>query len=348
VGFSQFFIDRPVFASVLSILIVIAGTVSLVALPIANLPEVTPPNVQVEASYPGANAETVEASVATPIEQEVNGARGMLYMASRSANDGSMRLTVTFELGTNLDLAAVDVQNRVNRAEPRLPRDVVLQGITVRQASTDLLLVASFFSRDDRYDSLFLSNFLTINVLDAIRRTPGVGNAVIFGAAEYAMRVWLDPDRLANLRLTAQDVATAINQQNVQAAAGQVGAPPAPRGQELQYSVQARGRLVDVTEFENVILRTRPDGSAVRVKDVGRVELGAQTYGQFSRFNGRSAASIGVFQQPGANALETANGVKAVLQTLAPSLPPGVGYTMAFDTTPFVLASIKEVVKTLF
>jgi HAE1 family hydrophobic/amphiphilic exporter-1/multidrug efflux pump len=346
--FARFFIDRPVFASVLSILIVIAGGVSILALPIANLPEVTPPNVQVEASYPGANAETVEASVATPIEQEVNGTPGMLYLSSRSANDGSMRLTVTFALGTDIDLAAVDVQNRVSRAEPRLPRDVVLQGITVRQASTDLLLVASFSSRDPRYDSLFLSNYLTINMLDAVRRAPGVGNAVVFGGGDYAMRIWLNPDRLANLQLTAKDVATAIGQQNVQAAAGQIGAPPAPRGQELQYSVQARGRLVEPAEFENVILRTRPDGSAVRVKDVARVELGAQTYAQFSRFNGRPAASIGVFQQPGANALETANNVKAVLRDLGGSLPPGVEYTMAFDTTPFVVASIEEVVKTLF
>jgi HAE1 family hydrophobic/amphiphilic exporter-1/multidrug efflux pump len=346
--FAQFFIDRPVFASVLAILIVIAGGVSLLALPVANLPEVTPPTVQVEASYPGANAETVEASVATPLEQEVNGTPGMLYMASRSANDGSMRLTITFALGTDIDFAAVDVQNRVSRAEPRLPRDVVLQGITVRQASADLLLVASFFSRDGRHDSLFISNYLTINVLDAIRRTPGVGNAVIFGAAEYSMRVWLNPDRLANLALTAQDVAAAIDQQNVQAAAGQIGAPPAPPGQELQYSVQARGRLVDVAEFEDVILRTRPDGSAVRVKDVARVELGSQTYGQFSRFNGQAAASIGVFQQPGANALDTANGVKAVLRELGGALPAGIESTMAFDTTPFVIASVQEVVMTLF
>jgi hydrophobe/amphiphile efflux-1 (HAE1) family protein len=342
-----FFVGRPIFASVLAIVIVVAGAVAIPFLPISMYPDITPPQVVVTATYPGASAEVVEQTVATPIEQQVNGVERMLYMSSRSGSDGTMTLTVTFEVGTDLDIAAVNVQNRVALAEAKLPQDVVRQGISITKQSPDLVEIVALTSPDGSRDELYLSNFATLQVVDALARVPGVGQVTVFNGRDYGMRLWLNPDRLASLGLTAGDVADAVREQNLQAAAGQVGQPPAPRGQQFQYTVTTRGRLSTPAEFEDVILRTRADGSILRVRDVARVELGAQAYGSFGRVGGRPAALIGIFQLPGANALEVSRGVQAAMARLAPSFPSGVAHARPYNTTDFVRISIEEVVKTL-
>ena len=345
--FVNFFIDRPIFASVLAIVIVVAGAVAIPFLPIAQYPEITPPQVVVQATYPGASAEVVEQTVTTPIEQQVNGVEDMIYMSSRSGSDGTMTLTVTFEVGTELDIAAVNVQNRIAIAQAKLPEDVVRQGITTRKQSPDLVEIVALTSPDGTRDELYLSNYATLQVVDVLARVPGVGQVQVFNGRDYGMRVWLNPDTLASLSLTAGDVAAAVREQNLQAAAGQIGQPPAPRGQQFQYTVTTRGRLSTPDEFENIILRTRADGSILRLRDVGRVELGAQSYGSFGRVGGKPAALIGIFQLPDANALDVSRGVQAAMARLAPSFPSGVTHTRPYNTTEFVRVSIEEVAETL-
>src|SRR5918992_514974 len=345
--FVNFFIDRPIFASVLAIVIVVAGGIAIPFLPISMFPEITPPQVVVTATYPGASAEVVEQSVTTPIEQQVNGVENMIYMSSRSGSDGTMTLTVTFNVGTNHDIAAVNVQNRVAIAQAQLPQDVVRQGITITKQSPDLVEIVALTSPDGSRDELYLSNYATLQVRDVLARVPGVGQVQVFNGRDYGMRLWLNPDTLASLGLTAGDVAAAVREQNLQAAAGQIGQPPAPPGQQFQYTVTTRGRLSTVAEFEDIILRTRADGSALRLRDVARVELGAQSYSQFGRVGGKPAALVGIFQLPDANALDVSRGVQAAMARLAPSFPSGVSYTRPDNTTEFVRVSIEEVVETL-
>jgi hydrophobe/amphiphile efflux-1 (HAE1) family protein len=345
---SRFFIHRPIFATVISIVIVIAGLVSFGALPVAKFPEIAPPTVRVTAFYPGASSATIAETVATPLEQEINGVEGMLYMSSNSSNDGSYVLTVTFALGTDLDMAAVLVQNRVAVAESKLPQEVRQQGVTTRKQSTQILQFISLYSSDGSFDDLFLSNY-ALTIKDQLSRLEGVGEVQVFGAGDYGMRVWLDP-RLLKLRgLTTEDVVAAIREQNIQVAAGQIGAAPAPPGTPFQLSVNTEGRLITPEQFGNIILRAGNDRAVLRVRDVARVELGAKDYNYRSTYNGNPSASIGIYQLPGANALTTATLVRNLLADLAAEndWPTGVDYYIPFDTTAFVEASISEVYSTL-
>ncbi len=346
--FSRFFIERPIFASVISIVIVIAGGVTLGTLPVAQYPEITPPTVEVSASYPGANAQVVSETVAAPIEQQVNGVEDSIYMSSTSASDGSYKLTVTFEIGTNLDMAQVLVQNRVNLAEPNLPEEVKRQGVNTKKKSTNIILFISLFSPDGRYDELFLSNYATLRIKDVLARIPGVGEVVIFPQSDYSMRIWLDPRQLKSRRLTTQDILNAVGEQNVQVAAGQIGQPPAPRGQSFQYPVNVLGRLSETDQFEEIIIKTGEGGAITRLKDVARVELGGKGYEITSGLNGAPSASIAVYQLPGANALEVADKTRAAMEELSAFFPEGMEYSVPYDTTIFVAESIKEVFITLF
>ncbi len=344
---SRFFIDRPIFANVIAIVTIIFGLVTVRVLPVEQYPNITPPTVQVTTVYPGANAQVVADTVASPIEEQVNGVEGMLYMSSVSAQDGSYALTVTFEVGTNLDIAQVLVQNRVAIAEPLLPDDVRRQGITTKKQSTNIVLFAVLTSPEERYDALYLSNYATLRVRDELARLDGVGEVRVFGAADYSMRVWLDPPKLRARNLTANDVLLAIREQNVQVAAGQIGQPPVPDTQTFQYTVDTLGRLADVGEFENIIIKT--EGSRVtRIRDVARVELGGEVYDIFFQQNGKPAAGIAVFQLPGANALDVAAEVRAAMERLEPGFPQGLVYNIPFDTTLFVQQAIHEVYMTLF
>ena len=337
--FSRFFIDRPIFAAVISIVILLAGGVTLGTLPVAQYPEITPPTVEVSATYPGA--------VAAPIEQQVNGVENMIYMSSTSASDGSYKLTVTFEVGTNLDMAQVLVQNRVKLAEPNLPEEVKRQGVSTKKKSTNIILFISLSSSEDRYDELFLSNYATLNMRDVLARIPGVGEVVVFPQSDYSMRVWLDPNQLKSRSLTTQDVLDAIREQNVQVAAGQIGQPPAPAGQSFQYPVNVLGRLSEVGQFEDIILKTGSGGRITRLSDVARIELGGKSYDINSGLSGEPSASIGIYQSPGANALDVATQARAVMDELARSFPEGIEYRIPYDTTIFVDESIKEVYITL-
>src|SRR6187455_218470 len=304
--FSRFFIDRPIFAVVISLFIALAGLAAMRVLPIAQYPEIAPPQVAVRAVYPGASAETLEQTVAAPIENAINGVPNMIYMSSTSSSNGVVSMQVTFDIGTNVDDAAVNVNNRVKQVEPRLPEEVRRQGVTVERGSSSFLQVVAFYSPDDRFNDLFTSNYVTLNVLDEIKRLPGTTNVQIFGAKDYAMRIWLNPDRLASLKLSPGDVARAINEQNAQFAAGKIGEPPTGGGQELVYTVTTRGRLSEPKEFEEIILRSNPDGSRLRLGDVARVELASRDYGFIGRVNNKSTAMIGIFLQPKANALDVA------------------------------------------
>lgn len=345
--FSYFFIDRPKFALVISIIISLAGAIALSVLPIEEFPDVAPPQVQVTASYEGANALAVEESVAAPIEDKVNGVDDMLYMSSDSNNDGSYTLTVTFHVGTDPDIAAVNVQNRVATATAQLPSEVTRSGVTTRKQSSSMLLVITMLSPDQSRDALFLSNYASINIQDSLARIQGVGSVSQFGPRDYGMRVWLDPDRLTSLNLTTQDVADAISQQNIQATAGQLGAPPFDAQSQFQLSIQAKGRLKTVEEFGNIVLRANQDGSFVRLKDVARIELGSQNYAATTTLNNKPAASIAVYQSPGANALDVANKIYAEMERLERRFPPGIEYNIVYDTTLAVRASIEEVITTL-
>ena len=343
---SKFFIERPVLANVLAILMILIGAVALYGLPIAQYPDVVPPTVQVTTRYPGASAATLMDTVALPIEQQVNGVENMIYMQSTSASDGSYTLTVTFKIGTDLDNAQILVQNRVASALSQLPQAVQAQGVTVQKRSTAILLFVTLTSPDGRYDSLYLANYATINLKDELARLPGVGNVNVFGAGQYSMRIWLDPDKLKARSLNAQDVVQALQQQSQEVTAGQVGMPPTPPGVNFQYTIDLSGRLSDVKQFENVIVKTGDSGQVTRLSDVGRVELGAQTYGQVFSLDGKQAAGIGIYQSPGANALEVEQAVKAKMAVLARDFPQGLVSSVPFDTTIFVNASIHEVYKT--
>ncbi|MEJ1159134.1 efflux RND transporter permease subunit [Prosthecomicrobium sp. N25] len=343
---SRFFIDRPIFASVLSIVILLAGLVSISVLPISQYPEIVPPEVVVQATYPGASAETIAETVAAPLEQQINGVEGMIYMTSTATGSGSMSLSVLFRTGTDPDQATIDVNNRVQRATALLPEEVRRQGVQVSKRSTSILQIIAMSSPGARYDPVFISNYALVNVIDELRRTPGVGDASLFAAANYAMRIWLRPDKVAQYGLTPSDIAAAIREQNAQFAAGRFGEEPMPGIQAFTYSVTTKGRLADPREFEQIILRSDSNGAALRLKDVARVELGAQTYSTDSTLNGAPTVPIGIYLQPGANALQVAAAVQTTMDRLSARFPDGIRYDVPFNTTRFIEVSVEEVVKT--
>jgi multidrug efflux pump len=351
--FARFFIDRPVLAWVISVVIILLGAIARGFLPTAEYPEITPPTVRVTANYPGANAKVVADTVAAPIEQQVVGVEGMLYMSSQSGNDGSYTLDVTFELGTNVNMAQVLVQNRVAIAEPTLPDVVRAIGVITKKRSPDILLGISLYSDDNPetgrpyYDSLYMSNYATIQLKDAVARVEGVGDVLILGQQDYSMRVWLDPDKLQSRNLTVNDVIRILREQNVQVAAGQIGQPPVPRGQDFQYTLSTLGRLVEADEFANIILKTGSDGEVTYLRDVARTKLGARSEDQLSRLDRRPSSGVGVFLLPGANALDTAKGINARMRELATRFPKGLHYALIYDTTPFIRESVNEVIHTL-
>src|SRR5215831_15487788 len=333
---SNFFINRPIVAMVIAIVTVLGGLIALRGLPLAQFPEIVPPQIIVSTTYMGADAVSIEQSVATPLEQQMNGVDNMLYMQSTNANDGTMQLTVTFDVGTNVSLDQVNVQNRVAQAQPNLPADVNAYGLTTRKSTGLPMLIISIFSPNNTYDALFLSNYATINVNDVLYRVPGVGEVRLFGASDYAMRIWVKPDVLAKLGLAVPDLTKAIQQQSTVNPAGQVGAAPAPEGIEKTYTVRAQGRLQTPEEFGRIVVRSNPDGSVVRLQDVARIELGALNYQQRARKNGQPAATIAVFQFPGSNALATANGVKRVLADLKGRFPADLDYGIILDVFLFL------------
>ncbi len=345
--FSTIFIDRPRLAAVIAILTTIAGLLSLLVIPIAQYPDIVPPQVSVTTTYPGASAAVVEATIAQPIESQVVGVDKMIYMKSVSGNDGSYSLKVSFELGTDPDIDTVNVNNRVQVALSKLPEDVRRQGVTVKKQSSALLGVIALYSPKQTHDELFISNYATINLLDQIKSTPGVGDATLFGPQDYAMRVWVRTDRLTGLGLTTADVVNAIQSQNVQAAVGRIGARPTSNDQQLQLNIQTKGRLVSPAEFERIIIRTNPDGSVLRLGDVARVELGAANLDRSTRLNGAPAALLAVYQAPGANALTALGGVKRAMEQAASSFPEDLAWKVTYDPTTFVTATIHEVQKTL-
>jgi hydrophobic/amphiphilic exporter-1 (mainly G- bacteria), HAE1 family len=346
---AKFFIERPVLANVIALLTIILGLVALIRLPVAQYPNIVPPTVQVTARYPGASAATVVRDVALPIEQKVNGVEGMIYMSSMSTSDGSYTLTVTFRIGTDADKAQILVQNRVTSAEPSLPQAVQVQGVQTAKRSTSILEIVALSSPDGRYDSLFLSNYATINLVDEIARVDGVGNVSVFGAGQYAMRLWLDPQKLQVRNLVPADVINAVNLQSRTTGAGQLGIPPVPKGQEFQYTINVPSKLDDVSQFEDIIIKVDTSGSGriTRLRDVATIELGAQQYSQTFKLNERPAAGLAIFQLPEANALDVARRVEARMQALQSAFPPGLTWGVPFDTTKFVSAAIREVYKTL-
>src|ERR1700745_590772 len=345
---SKFFISRPIVAIVISILTVIAVRVAMSKLPVAQLPDIVPPQINVSATYTGADALTIEQSVATPLEQQMNGVDNMLYMMSTNANDGTMTLKVTYDVGTNVDIDQVNTQNRVSQASPNLPTSVNQYGVTVKKLMGLPLLVLSVYSPNETYSGQFLGNYATININDALLRVPGVGQVTNFGAADYAMRVWVKPDQLTKLGLTVSDLSNAVQQQIAVNPAGQIGAEPAPKGQQFTYAVRAPGRLANAEEFGNIIVRQNPDGSTVRLKDVSRIELGSLVYQQIGRYNGKPAVIIAIYQAPGSNALAVAKQVKAQMEDLKTRFPQDLDYIVSMDTTLPITEGMKEIVKTLF
>jgi len=347
---SQYFIERPIFANVIAIITVILGLVCFMNLPVAQYPPIVPPTVQVTTRYPGASAEVVANTVGIPIEQAINGVENSLYMLSTSASDGSYTLTITFNVGTDLNTSMALVQNLVNSALPQLPASVQPQGVTVKKVSTDILLVVALFAEDDRYDESYLSNYAVINLQNPLARLPGVGQIAVRGAGPYSMRVWLNPEKLRYFSLTTTDVVNAIQSQNLQVAAGQLGGPPVPANQTFQFTVNALGRLADVTQFENIVIKSARDESAqiVRIRDVARVELSRQSYSNFSEARGHKAALMPVFTLPGANALDVADEVRVAMASMSKEFPPGLSYEIRYDTTKFVRSAIHDVYKTLF
>src|SRR6266568_4540582 len=348
-NFPHFFIDRPIFAGVISIVITLVGIIALSTLPIAQYPEIAPPTIQVTTNYPGANAKVVSETVATPFEQQVNGVENMLYMSSQSTSDGNMTLSITFKLGTNLDTAQVLVQNRVAIAIPVLPPEVQRIGVTTKKQSPDITMVVHLVSPDGSLDSLFTSNYALLQIRDELARVDGVGDINVFGAREYSMRLWLDPHQLSARGLTAQDVVAAIQEQNVQVAAGIIGAPPVPKGATaFQYTVSTQGRLADEKEFGAIIVKTGANGQVTRVRDIARVELAARDYTVNSQLGGKPATAIAIFQLPGSNALATSDAVRKKMAELKQRFPSGLDYTIVYDPTVSVRESIHEVQKTLF
>ncbi|MBC7999678.1 MAG: efflux RND transporter permease subunit, partial [Leptolyngbya sp.] len=344
---ARFFIDRPVFAMVIAIVIVILGCVAIPSLPIASYPQVVPPQIQVTATYLGGNAQDLEKTVAQPIEEQLVGLDGMLYYQSMSSNNGQLTVNVTFKLGTNPDIAAVQTQNRVSLALPRLPPEVQRQGVNVKKVSSAFLMAVSLVSPDNRYDSQFLTNYAQINLVNQLGSLNGVGEARLGSQDLYSMRVWIDPDRLTEFNLTATDVSNAVASQNRQNPAGALGEAPAPKGTEIQYSVSAPGRLIDPKQFEDIVLRATSDASLLKIKDVGRVELGSQTYSGFSRLNGKAASNVIIYLAPGANAVKTAESVMKMVEEAKRNFPAGIDYVVPYNSTMFVKAAIEDVVKTL-
>src|SRR5512139_2567128 len=343
---SHFFIDRPIFASVVSIVFVILGGVAFSRLPIAQYPEIAPPVINVSGQYPGASADVVAATVVTPIEQQINGVENMIYLSSNSTGDGRFTISVSFDLGTNLDIAQVQVQNRVAIAQPRLPPDVRAIGVTVNKSSPDLMMVVHLISPDKSRDTLFISNYATLEIKDALTRVDGVGSLIVFGSRDYSMRVWLDPNRLQSLGLTANDVVTALQGQNVQVASGTLNQPPVENQRAFQIAVQTLGRLSDPTDFGNIVVKKSAD-AVVRVKDVARVELAAQDYSSNSYLNLDPAVAIAVFQRPGSNALATAQAIRTTMADISKRFPPGVKYAIVYDPTQFIEQSVQAVQETI-
>ncbi|MET0284745.1 MAG: efflux RND transporter permease subunit, partial [Polyangiales bacterium] len=342
------FIDRPIYAAVISIIIFVVGAISMFVLPISEYPEVVPPTVVVRAQYPGASPKVIAETVAAPLEQEINGVENMLYMSSTSNSDGSLSLTITFRLGSDLDMAQVQVQNRVAQALPRLPDDVRRFGVTTRKQSPDLTMVVHLYSPNNRYDETYLRNYAVLQVKDTLARLPGMGDVQLFGSGDYSMRVWLDPEKVAARGLTASDVVRALREQNVQVAAGTLGQQPSPRDAQFQLSINAQGRLTSEQEFGEVIVKTAPDGAQLRLKDLARIELGANSYALRSLIDNHTAVAMPVFQSPGSNALALSDSVRATMEDLSKNFPEGLAYQIVYDPTRFVQSSIDEVVHTLF
>src|SRR5688572_28412697 len=347
-NFSHFFIRRPIFAAVLSIAIVLVGAIAMFQLPVAQYPEIAPPTVVVRAVYPGANPKVLAETVATPIEQEVNGVEDMLYMSSTSTSDGVMALTITFKLGTDLNIAQVLVQNRVAIALPKLPEEVRRLRVTTTKRSSDLTMVAHLISPDNSRDDLYLGNYAFLQVKDQLAHIQGVGEVTVFGARDYSMRVWLDPEKLASRSMTAGDVVRAIREQNLHVAAGTIAQPPVPSGSDFQLTISTQGRLLDEHQFGDIIVKQGSQGQVTRVRDVARVELGARDYSVISQQNGKPAAALIVWQLPGSNAIDTSDAIRAKLEELKQNFPPGVDYRVLYDTTVFARESIAAVVRTLF
>ena len=345
---ARFFIERPVFAIVIAIVICIMGLVAIPNLPIATYPEVVPPVIQITATYLGGNATDLEKTVAQPIEEQLYGLDGMLYYLSTSANNGALTIAVTFKLGTNPDIAAVQTQNRVAVALPRLPPEVQRQGVVVKKVSSAFLMAVALVSDDKRYDSLFLNNYAQINLVNQLGSLPGVGDSRLAIPLIYSMRVWVNPDKMAKLQLTATDISNAIAAQNKQNPAGAVGQPPSPTGTDFQYPVAAPGRLTDASQFDDIVLRSQPDASLLRIRDIGHTELGAQSYGGFTRLNGEPSSNTILYLAPGANAVATATLIRDYMEGIKGTFPKGVRYVIPYDATMFVRAAIADVLQTLF
>ena len=346
--FSKFFIQRPIFATVISLVILLAGLVSIKVLPIEQYPNIVAPEIQISAVYPGATAEVLADTVAAPIEQAINGVKNMIYMYSTATSSGYLTIGAVFDIGTDPDQATIDINNKVQSAMSNLPAEVTKQGVTVQEKSNNILQVVTMQSSNEQYDTVYVSNYALLNIIDELKRIKGVGDASLFASQDYSMRIWLSPDKLADFNMTPTDVIAAIQEQNSQFAAGQFGQEPMDNPVSYTYSVNTKGRLIDAREFGNIILRSDSTGAALRLKDVARIELGAQDYSVRSTYNGKDAVAFAIYLQSGANALEVSEQVKATMERLSKNFPEGITYKIPYDTTIFVKVSIEEVVHTFF